>query len=492
MNQAIRSSWAVAVVLMALILGSVTYVQFFAADSLKHNDLNTQSLLQAYCGQRGAIVAGGQAIAQSVPSGDSCAYVRQYVDGPLYAGLTGFFTQAFGASGLELAMNDQLTGQAPELFFDQIAQLLSGSQPKGSSVELTINPAIQKMAYDMIPDGTVGSIVVMNPKTGAIIAMVSKPSYDTNLLAGHNYPQVAQNFSTLTQDPNVNMYGSSAYRLTYSPGSIFKLVDTAAALSSGKYTKDSVLANPPSLTFPGTSVDLPNYVYGNCKLQTQADFAFALAQSCNTPFAQIALDLGQQAITDQATKFGFNTSGLSLPSMPVATSVFPGGKGGTLGQAELARSAIGQQNVQVTPLEVAMLTSAIANKGAQMKPQLVQGVRTPDLKPVSRYDFKPEQLRQSISPEVAQQLTDWMTGVVDNGIAHAAAVPGIKVAGKTGTAEGDLTNPSAPKNSWFTGFAPADDPQVVVSIMVQGADIVAGNQLTSPNASKLIKAVLNK
>jgi len=490
-NQAIRSSWVVAVALFALILGSVTYVQFFAVDSLKNNPLNNRVISQNYCNERGPILVGGQAIAQSVPSGDSCKFVRQYTDGALYAGLTGFFSRDHGSSGLENEMNNVLVGDSPDQFFDRVGQILSGAQPKGSSVELTIDPAIQKMAYDMLPDGVQGSIVVLNPKTGAIIAMVSKPSYDTNLLAGHDFAAVNSNYQQLVNVPQINMYGSRAYRDTYYPGSIFKLVDTAAALASGKYNKDSVLPNPAVLNFPGTTVGLPNYTSGGCAARTQADFAFALAQSCNTPFASIAADLGQQAITDQATKFGFNDSSLRLPS-PVVRSVFPNQENSTLDPASLARSAIGQQDVRATPLEVAMMTAAIANGGTQMKPNLIQAVRTPDLKPITKYDFKPEVLRQSTTPEIAQQITQWMQGVVDNGIGKAAAVPGIPVAGKTGTAESDPTIPDSVKNSWFTGFAPANDPQVVVSIMVQGANILDSNKLTSPNASKLFEAVLKK
>lgn len=491
MNQAIRSSWVVAIALFALILGSVSYVQFFAADSLNNNAWNSRGLLQTYCNERGPILVGGQAIAQSVPSGDSCKFVRKYTDSPIYAGLTGFYSLTNGGTALEDSMNSVLTGQSPDLLYDRIAQILSGAQPKGSSVELTLDPAIQKMAYDMIPDGVQGSIVVMNPKTGAIIAMVSKPSYDANLLSSHDSKLNQQNYDQLVKVPGINMYGSKGYNDTYYPGSVFKIVDTAAALASGKYNKDSVLPNPAVLNFPGTTVGLPNYVSGGCSARTQADFAFALAQSCNTPFASIAADLGQQAITDQATKFGFNENGLKIP-MQVAKSIFPNKDNSLLDPASLARSSIGQQDVRASPLEVAMMTAAIANGGTQMKPNLIQAVRTPDLKPVPNFDFKPEVLRQSTTPEIAKQITQWMQGVVDNGIGRGAAVPGIPVAGKTGTAESDPSIPDSIKNSWFTGFAPANDPQVVVSIVVQGSNIIDSNKLTSPNASKLFEAVLKK
>ncbi|WP_026556409.1 peptidoglycan D,D-transpeptidase FtsI family protein [Arthrobacter sp. 35W] len=486
MNQAIRNAWVVAIALFALVFGSITYVQFFAVGDLKANGNNNRELLRQFCEDRGAILVAGQPIAESVATNEQCKFQRQYVQPELYAGLTGFFSRDFGSYGLESSTNDQLTGTTSDAFYDRLVQVLTGAQPKGRSVELTIDPAIQKLAYDLIPDGQEGAIVVMNPKTGAIIAMVSKPSYDTNLMASHDGTAVRAAVDELNNVPGINLYGSPAYTHLYSPGSVFKLVDTAAALESGKYTKDSVLPNPAQLGFDGTSYTLNNYVNGGCAARTQADFSFALEQSCNTPFAEIALNLGQDAITKQAEKFGFNDNSLKFPSR-VEGSRFPGSTG-KLGQPELARSAIGQQDVQATPLQIAMMTAAIANGGIQMKPNIVKTIRTPDLKVVQ--DFQPEELRQSTTKAVADQITTWMTSVVDKGIASAAAVPGIKVAGKTGTAE--LGGPENLNNSWFTGFAPANDPQVVVSIVIPGVDISTGAKLTSPNASKLFEAVLNK
>jgi penicillin-binding protein A len=483
-NQAIRNSWIVAISLFALLFGSITYVQFFAASSLNNNPNNNLQLLQTFCSDRGAILVAGHPIAESVATDSDCKYQRQYSDPYLYAGLTGFFSMFAGQTGIENAMRDQLTGSSDDAFFDKVIQTLTGAQPQGRSVELTINPAIQQMAYDMIPDGVAGSIVVMNPKTGAIIAMVSKPSYDTNLMATHNEAAANKALTELSDVPGIDLYGSQAYRGLYSPGSVFKLVDTAAALASGKYNKDSVMDNPAELSFPGSSYTLPNYAGGNCATQTKATFAFALEQSCNVPFAEIALNLGQDAITKQAEMFGFNDNSLQFPDN-VTASRFPGSDG-KLSPTQLAQSAVGQLNVQATPLQIAMMTAAIANGGTQMKPNLIQAVRTPDLQTVE--SLTPEVLRQSTTPEIASQITQWMTDVVDNGIASAAAVPGVEVAGKTGTAElGNGLN-----NSWFTGFAPANDPQVVVSIMMPGVSVLEGAQLTSPNASKLFKAVLNK
>lgn len=484
MNQAIRNSWIVAIALFALLFGSISYVQFFAADSLNGNPSNQRQLIARFCSSRGPILVDGQAIAESVPTNSDCKYQRTYNDPELYAGLTGFFSKFQGQYGLESVMSDELTGNSDDALFDRISQVFTGAQPQGRSVELTIDSEIQKLAYELIPDNVGGSIVVMNPKTGAIIAMASKPTYDTNVMATHIKADFDASMAELVNIPGINLFGSSAYRQLYSPGSVFKIIDTAAALESGKYDKDSILPNPAEMTFPGMTYTLPNYAYGQCYTQDKASFAFALENSCNTPFASIALDLGQKAITAQAEKFGFNDKSLTFPDA-VESSRFPGSEG-TLDDAALSQSAIGQRDVLTTPLEVAMMTAAIANGGKQMAPNLIKTIRTPDLKTVS--SLEPEVLRQSTTPEIAAQITDWMVSVVDNGIGSAAAVPGVSVAGKTGTAElGDGLN-----NAWFTGFAPANDPEVVVSIVMPNVDVATGAELTSPNASKLFKAVLNK
>ncbi|ALV46808.1 peptidoglycan glycosyltransferase [Arthrobacter alpinus] len=489
MNQAIRNSWIVAIALFALLFGAVSYVQFFAVDSLNANPQNDRQLVASFCSNRGPILVDGQAIAESVPSGTDCKYQRTYNDPELYAGLTGFFSKFSGQYGLEAQMRDELTGNSDSALFDRIAQAFTGEQQQGRSVELTIDSTIQKMAYDMIPDDVGGSIVAMNPKTGAIIAMVSKPSYDTNLMATHNKADFDASMAKLVDVPGINLFGSPAYTKLYAPGSVFKIIDTAAALESGKYNKDSVLPNPAELAFPGINYALPNYANGQCYTKDKATFAFALENSCNTPFASIALDLGQDAITAQAEKFGFNDTSLKFPDR-VVDSRFPGSDG-TLDDPSLAQSAIGQKDVLASPLQIAMMTAAIANGGEQMAPNLVKTIRTPDLKTVS--SLTPEVLRQSTTPEIAAQIKDWMVSVVDNGIGSAAAVPGVQVAAKTGTAELGLNESGVMmNNAWFTGFAPANDPEVVVTIVMPKVDVATGAQLTSPNASKLFKAVLNK
>jgi peptidoglycan glycosyltransferase len=483
-NQAIRNSWVAAIAMFALIFGALSYVQVVGADDLQANAWNKRAILQNYCNDRGAIIVGGSPVAESVEGSETCKFQRTYPQPELYAGITGYFSQSYGANGLEQAMREELAGSSDQLFLDRIGQLFLGNQPKGASVELTIDPKIQQLAYSLIPDGQRGSIVVTNPKTGAILAMVSKPSYNPNLIATQDPAAEAANFGEINKIPgiNLNQNVSGPTGELLAPGSVFKLVDTAAALSSGKYNADSVLENPAEMSFPGIQYKLPNYAGGNCYTRDKASFAFALQQSCNTPFASIALDLGEKAIADQARKFGFGQEFGDRLKLDSAPSVFPS----DLDAAGLAQSAIGQRDVRATPLQIALMTAAIANGGVQMSPSLIKTIRSPDLRVLD--EPQPTALRTSTSPEIAKQITEWMTSVVSQGIAGGAAVPGVQVAGKTGTAElGNGLN-----NSWFTGFAPANNPQVGVTIVMEGVDITTGAKLTSPNAKKIFEAVLNK
>ncbi len=480
MNQAIRSAWVVMIGMFALMLGALTYVQFFQAEALSQNSWNNRQLYQDFGRQRGAILVDGRAIAESVPSNDQFNYQRTYRDPELYAHLTGYYSLSLGSTQLEYAESPILAGTSSSLFYDRVVQLFSGGDAQGASIELTIDPQIQQLAWDLIPDDQRGSIVVMEPDTGKILAMVSKPSFDPNLLSGHDTAIIEQNVTALSEQQGLSIYTNPATESLVSPGSVFKLIDAAAALESGEFDAQSEIPNPSALQFPGIDYALPNFVTGGCASRETADLQFALEQSCNTPFAQIALDLGEDAIREQAERFGFGEE-ISIPTRVIA-STFPS----DLTDPELAQSAVGQFDTRVTPLQMAMVASAIANDGQQMKPQLVRSVRAADLELID--SPQPEVLRQSVSSDTAAQLTDWMVNVVENGTARGAAIPGVRVAGKTGTAEVTETG----DNAWFTGFAPAEDPRVAISIVMENVDIPTGQQLTSPSASRLMEAVLNR
>jgi peptidoglycan glycosyltransferase len=328
-------------------------------------------------------------------------------------------------------------------------------------------------------------VVAIEPKTGKILAMATTPSYDPNRLASHDSAKVDAAWKSLTEDKDRPLSNRAAQEL-YPPGSTFKLITAAAALSSGKYTPETKVNSPAELPLPQTTVPLVNEDGKNCGGSNNATLTIALRYSCNTAYGSVGLALGPDALRDQAAKFGFGARPLAeLPS--VATSQFPGDPN----EPQTAQSAIGQFDVRATPLQMAMVAAGIANKGEVMKPYLVQNVKTPDLKTVS--ETKPESLHQAVTPQVASELTAMMVDVVNNGTGKPGQISGVQVAGKTGTAQ---TAKDRPPFAWFTAFAPADDPKIAVAVLIEKADIarddIAGGRLAAPIAKSVMEAVLSQ
>jgi peptidoglycan glycosyltransferase len=364
-----------------------------------------------------------------------------------------------------------------------VQQLITGAQPQGSSIELTIDPAAQQAAVDAL-GGQQGAVVAIEPSTGKILAMVSTPGFDPNALATHDTTAASAAYQQLEAaegDPLVN----KTTRENYPPGSTFKLVTAAAALESGDYTPESVLSAPDEYTLPGTRTTLPNFGGGSCGANQQTTLADALRISCNTAFASLGADLGDDAIRDQAQRFGFDSTDLTVP-MSVAASTYPADPDA----AQTALTAIGQESVRATPVQMAMVASAIANGGTLMSPYLVQTVRTADLDVIS--EAEPTELSDAVSGSTAQQLTDMMVDVVQSGSGTAAQISGVRVAGKTGTAQTGVDGESP--HAWFVGFAPADDPQVAVAVIVEnGGDVgseATGGRVAAPIARAVMQAVM--
>ncbi|PQZ90247.1 peptidoglycan glycosyltransferase [Arthrobacter sp. MYb227] len=480
MNQAIRNTWIAVMLLFVLCLGALSYVQFFNSKNLNENALNKRQLFRDFDLPRGAILVDGKPIAESVPSDGQFKYQRVYKDPNLYAHLTGFYSLANGSTQLESVMNPELTGKSQDQFFDRIINLVSGKENEGASVELTIDGKLQKFIYDLIPDGTQGSIIVSEPKTGNILAMASKPSYDTNLLAVHSSKQAAANMKKLiAENPKLNLYRNPAISNIMNPGSSFKILDLVAGLESGKYNAETVLDNPESITDP---VKMTNFNEGICASKPEATLSFIVAQSCNTPFALMSKELGREAYENVTERFGFGQQ-LNIP-LKVQPSVFPP----NMTPGELAQASIGGFDVMTTALQMNMVAMGIANDGVIMEPNLVKRVIAPDLKVLS--EAKPKEFSTATSKEIADQITDLMRGPVKTGTAKRAAVPGLDIAAKTGTAT--LGKGAAEVNSWITGFAPADDPQVAITIVFERIDYSTGSSLTSPNMKKILEAVFNQ
>ncbi len=483
MNAPIRRVAFVVAVLFASLFISTTYVQVVDASALSKKPTNTRTLYREYGRDRGPLLVSGAAIAESKPSNDVWKYQRTYPGGKVYAPVTGYYSLIYAPTALENTENDLLAGTADQLFYRNIRAILTNEQPQGAQVRLTINAKAQEAAYTALGNQK-GAVVALNPKTGDILAMVSRPSYDPDQLADHDRTSAVKAYNKLNKDPDDPLINRAIGGNEYPPGSVFKMVVSAAALSNG-YTPDSVLDAPSPYLLPGTRTTLQNDSNESCGAGNKTTLIHALTISCNTAYAKLGDTLGQQKIADQAQKFGFGQQ-LSIP-LNVSPSVYPT----DMNLAQLAQSSIGQYDVRVTPLQIAMVAAAIANKGVLMRPNLVSKVTTAQLKVIQQ--SQPQELDQAVTPEVAGELTTMMESVVTSGTGTKAQIPGVQVAGKTGTAQN--VKGQAP-HAWFASFAPADDPQVAVAVVVEhggraGSEAYGGT-VAAPIAKAVMEAVLNK
>jgi penicillin-binding protein A len=475
---------AVAVLIgFGLLLANVNFVQVVQAGSLKRDPHNGRVLIQQFARPRGPIVVGGTTIARSVKTNDALKYVRTYSEGARYAAVTGFYSFVYGATALERTENALLSGTDDRLAFKRLSDLLTGREPQGAAVLLTLNRAAQQAAVDGLGNRP-GAVVALDPRTGAILAMASAPSYDPNPLATHNGRSIQAAYQRLVKDSNSPLL-NRATSDTYPPGSLFKVVTAAAALTSGRYRPDTRVPAPRSLDLPQTTKNLTNFGGESCGDGKTDTLTHALQISCNTAFGGLGLALGGDAIASQARAFGFGAS-YRVP-LTVVPSVFPSG----LDPPQTAQSAIGQFSVRVTPTQAAMIAAAVANHGTLMKPYLIAQVKAPDLSTLEV--TKPQELSRAVSPEVADQLTTMMQRVVEAGTGQAARIPGVAVAGKTGTAQHAV---GQPPHAWFIGFAPAESPQVAVAVLVEngggaGSD-ATGGRVAAPIARAVMQAVLGR
>jgi peptidoglycan glycosyltransferase len=486
MNRPLRRIALALMLLFALLFANLNYLQAVESQELNGKPGNSRILLSEYDRQRGSILVAGRPIAASVATKDELKYLRRYSQGPLYAHTTGFYSFVYGATGIERAMGSILAGTDDRLFVRRFIDTISGKDPQGGTVALTLDPRAQQAAdkgLAALGNGVRGSVVAIDPTTGRILAFVSRPSYDPNPLASHDGEKLRQAYERLDKDPDKPLL-SRAIARTYPPGSTFKLVTAAAALSSGRFTPDGQVPGPARLALPDTSISLPNYDGKPCERGggDTTTLTNALRRSCNTTFASIADKLGDDALREQARKFGFGTK-LEIP-MDVADSVFPD----ELNRPQTALSSIGQFDVRATPLQMAMVVAGIANRGVVMKPYIVEQILAQDLTQID--DTRREELSTAVAPEVAQQLTAMMVDVVENGTGTNARIKDVRVAGKTGTAQ---QGNGRPPHAWFVSFAPADNPQVAVAVVIEdggGRDEVSGNQLAAPIAKAVMEAVL--
>ncbi len=490
MNKPIRTISIFCLLLFLALMINATYLQYWKAGKLNDDPRNRRELVASYSRERGAILVGrNNAVAKSVPSDDVYKFQRTYPKPLEYAPMTGWFSY-YSSTGIERTQNDVLSGEDSRLFVTKLVDLLSNNPPQGGNVLLTVDPKAQEAAFNglkALGPNVQGSVVALEPSTGKVLAMVSLPTYDPNRLASHDLNQVTKDFKTLNDDPAQPLL-NRAIQTRLPPGSTFKVVTAAAAIDKGLYTADDTV--PGGVTYQLPLTHGPTGLIDNegrsCGANgSKIPFTQAMEQSCNTSFAQIAEQVGAADMAKTAEGFGFNSHYFDDLS-PQAESVFPT----DIDDAQLGQTGFGQFDVAATPLQMAMVAAGLANGGTVMRPYLVDEEQSADLDVLDKTD--PQELSKAVSSTTASEVTKLMVSTVENGTASPAAIPGIQVAGKTGTAQTGQTAKSP--YAWFISFAPADNPQVAVAVMIQNADIprseIAGGLLGGPIAKAVMEAVI--
>lgn len=492
MNKPIRTMAVFCLVLFLALMANVTYLQYFQASALNKNEQNRRVIDAAFSRDRGPIVVGSTPIAVSKEVDDQYDFQRTYPEPFKYAPVTGFFS-FYQQTGLEQTQNQVLSGDDPRLFVTRLVDLINNASPKGGRVQVTLDPAAQTAAFEGLQGlgaGTQGAVVALEPDSGKVLAMASTPSFDPNKLASHDLGAAADAYDTLNEMPSEPLL-NRAVQTRLPPGSTFKIVVAAAALENGLIdSADDKVPGGPTYQLPLTSGPSGLIDNGGRACGTkQITLTQALQQSCNTTFLALADELGVEKLTAQAEAFGFNATWFD-ELQPQVQSVYPGPPGNDEPDAaQTALTGIGQWNVAATPIQMALVMSAIAHDGVAMKPYVVDQVLSADLDVLSRTDGT--EYSRAVSPQTAEELTKALTAVVASGTGTPAAIPGIDVAGKTGTAE----NCSGCRNyAWFVSFAPSDDPQVAVAVMLQNVDVpasdIAGGRLAGPIAKAVMEAVI--
>ncbi|MGV0158746.1 D,D-transpeptidase PbpA [Mycobacterium colombiense] len=488
MNASLRRISVTVMALIVLLLINATMTQVFAADSLRADPRNQRVLLDEYSRQRGQIVAGGQLLAYSVATDNRYRFLRVYPNPAEYAPVTGFYSLRYSSTGLERAEDPLLNGSDERLFGRRLADFFTGRDPRGANVDTTIKPRVQRAAWDAMQQGCggpscKGAVVALEPATGKILAMVSSPSYDPNLLSSHDPEVQAQAWQNLRDDPN-NPLTNRAISETYPPGSTFKVITTAAALQAGASDTEQLTAAP-SIPLPNSTATLENYGGESCGNEPTVSLRQAFALSCNTAFVQLGMLTGSDALRNMARSFGLDSTPSVIPLQVAESTV-----GIIPDAAALGMSSIGQKDVAMTPLQNAEIAATIANDGVTMQPYLIDSLKGPDLTTIST--TAPYEQRRAVSPQVAAKLTELMVGA-EKVAQQKGAIPGVQIASKTGTAEHGSDPRHTPPHAWYIAFAPAQTPRVAVAVLVEnGADRLSatGGALAAPIGRAVIQAAL--
>ncbi|WP_433299604.1 peptidoglycan D,D-transpeptidase FtsI family protein [Actinoplanes sp. CA-030573] len=495
MNAPLRRAGVVILVLFGLLFANLNWVQAYKADDYRTSDYNGRVVVAQYKRPRGVIEADGKALAESKATDDELTYLRTYPKKQAYAPVIGYRPVNLGATGIENSEDDFLSGESDKLFADRVKDMFTGNNTGGGNVILSLSTAAQDTAYKEIINNergvTKGAAVAIDPRTGAVQAMVSMPSYDPNPLASHDVKAAAAAYQKLLKDKD-NPLLNRATQETLPPGSTMKTIISAAALTDGLKPSDEI---PAGSIYRESGAVIRNDADEVCP-SDQVTLKEALTESCNTGYAKLGVKLGRDKVVNMAKAFGFEDEKLTVGNLegdglPVAASRTGAiaNPDGSVDKGALAQSSIGQRDVRMTPMQGALIAATVANGGKQMRPYLVQKLLSPDRRTI--YSATPKTLRTPITSSVASDLKDMMVSVVENGTGKKARISGFEVGGKTGTAQNAV---GADPHGWFIGFAFNDkgEPVSAVCVMLENVPGSHASGEAARIAGLIMKAAAGK
>ena len=468
-------------VLYGALFAQLNWIQVIRADHYNHNAGNVRAVKRDFDRPRGQIIAAdGTVLARSTPDPGEFKYRREYPEHDLFGQVTGFFSFTYGSEGVEKTYNSDLTGRKADSVRSLIDLLVDNEHT--NDVVLSIDKRVQQVAHDQLGNRK-GSVVAIDVRDGSLLALWSFPSFDPQGISQPSQTDAQHAYGLLNIDPNKPLL-PRAYRETFFPGSTFKIITASAGLTSGKVTPEAPVY-PTEKEFTPIHTNRPLRNFGGESCGGKLFDVFRI--SCNTAFAHMGLDVGAEDLVRRATAFGFDDKPpIDLPA--AARSPIPDAAYFKNNEPLLAHTAIGQNTVAATPLEMALVAAGIANDGVIMTPHVLKEVRDDEGTVIRRYRAAP--WRTAVTPAVAQTIKSAMQLVVQRGTATRLAVPGVPTAGKTGTAQ--IGNGLS--HAWIVGFAPADAPRVAIAVIVEsqsGNTEATGGRVAAPIGEKVLEAALN-
>ncbi|SCL23109.1 cell elongation-specific peptidoglycan D,D-transpeptidase [Micromonospora nigra] len=495
MNAPLRRVGIVVMVLFGLLFANLNWIQAYKADEYRTSDYNGRVQVAEYERRRGNIEAGGTALAVSKETDGELKFLRTYPGGAKYAHVIGYKPVNLAATGVERFENDFLAGTSDQLIANRVKDMFTGDRTAGGNVLLTLSRRAQDVAYDQLRNNNrgadKGAAIAIDPRTGAVQAMVSMPSFDPNPLASHSTSEATAAYNRLEQDPDRPLR-NRALAETLPPGSTFKIVVAAAALENGVGPETRIPAGP-SFTPPTSGEPIRNAAPSICP-ESEVTLIDAVTESCNTGFAQLGLRLGADTIKEKARQFGFEQDDLRVGRPGEGGLEVAASRTGSMENPDggddpgaLAQSSIGQRDVRMTPLQGALIAATVANGGRQYEPYVVRQLLGPDRTTVYE-PVEPRVLRQPVSSQVAGDLRDMMVSVVRNGSGGNAQINGYTVGGKTGTAQ---SAPDRPDHGWFIGFVLDKDGNAISAVCVLLEQAGSGGSAEAARiAGQIMRAVI--